>query len=70
MPSRLPPVRSGKKVPMDSIVHGVETTVIDLGLSRMNADHSDGERIHWTPLEEEIFEGEGLSTSNSELYAY
>ncbi|KAJ7180380.1 other/Haspin protein kinase [Mycena crocata] len=45
---------------MDDPVHGVHATVIDLGLSRMDAgDGSGGEMVHWTPFEEEIFMGEG-----------
>jgi serine/threonine-protein kinase haspin len=47
---------------MDDPVHGVRATLIDLGLSRMDAgDGSGGEKVHWTPFEEEIFEGEGRS---------
>lgn len=43
---------------MDHLVHGVKATVIDLGLARMDAgDFSTN--IRWTPLDEEIFEGEG-----------
>ncbi len=49
-------------LPMDDRSHGVEVTLIDLGLSRMDAgDGSGGEMVHWTPFEEEVFEGEGLS---------
>ncbi|KAF8213832.1 hypothetical protein K438DRAFT_1955931 [Mycena galopus ATCC 62051] len=45
---------------MDDPVHGVRATLIDLGLSRMDAgDGSGGEMVHWTPFEEEIFQGEG-----------
>ncbi|KAJ6538553.1 hypothetical protein DFH09DRAFT_1398431 [Mycena vulgaris] len=45
---------------MDDAVHGVSATLIDLGLSRMDAgDGSGGEKVHWTPFEEEIFMGEG-----------
>ncbi|KAJ7639096.1 hypothetical protein FB45DRAFT_827867 [Roridomyces roridus] len=45
---------------MDDAVHGVRATLIDLGLSRMDAgDGSGGETVHWTPFEEEIFMGEG-----------
>ncbi|KAJ7653466.1 hypothetical protein B0H17DRAFT_1214644 [Mycena rosella] len=45
---------------MDDAVHGVRATLIDLGLSRMDAgDGSGGEKVHWTPFEEEIFMGEG-----------
>lgn len=47
---------------MDDITHGVLATVIDLGLSRMDAgDGGDGERVHWTPFDEEVFMGEGNS---------
>ncbi|KAJ7498652.1 hypothetical protein FB451DRAFT_1202626 [Mycena latifolia] len=45
---------------MDDAIHGVRATLIDLGLSRMDAgDGSGGEKVHWTPFEEEIFMGEG-----------
>lgn len=44
---------------MDHIAHGVEITVIDLGLARMNSASEDEIQTHWTPFEEEIFEGEG-----------
>ncbi|KAH9965795.1 hypothetical protein BC827DRAFT_767522 [Russula dissimulans] len=47
-------------LPMDRLVHGVKATVIDLGLARMDARLDDGStEIRWTPLDEEIFEGEG-----------
>lgn len=59
IPSRTPQVSPGKKLPMDHLAHGIETTIIDLGLSRMNSDDSDRDHVHWTPLEKEIFEGEG-----------
>ncbi|KAJ3544689.1 hypothetical protein NMY22_g2690 [Coprinellus aureogranulatus] len=45
---------------MDDLEHGVQATIIDLGLSRMDAgDGADGRRVQWTPLDEEIFTGEG-----------
>ncbi|CAA7260064.1 unnamed protein product [Cyclocybe aegerita] len=48
------------RVFMDDLSHGVQTTIIDLGLSRMDAgDGSDGARVHWTPFDEEVFMGEG-----------
>ncbi|KAF7970796.1 hypothetical protein HWV62_23082 [Athelia sp. TMB] len=40
---------------MNDICHGVEATIIDLGLARMNGS----EGVHWTPFDAEIFEGEG-----------
>lgn len=40
---------------MNHISHGVEATIIDLGLARMNG----GEGTQWTPFDAEIFEGEG-----------
>lgn len=47
---------------MDDISHGVQTTIIDLGLSRMDAgDGDDGNSVHWTPFDEEVFMGEGRS---------
>jgi serine/threonine-protein kinase haspin len=47
--------KSKSKVPMNDPSHGVEATIIDLGLARMNG----GEEVHWTPFDDEIFEGEG-----------
>ena len=41
---------------MDAPAHGVLVTIIDLGLARMDAD---ARGAHWTPLDPEIFEGEG-----------
>lgn len=46
---------------MDDRLHGVEATIIDLGLSRMDAgDGGDGDRVHWTPFDDEVFMGEGM----------
>ena len=56
---QVPRMAHGQKVPMDDIAHGIETTIIDLGLSRMDSDSAEVEQVHWTPLEDEIFEGEG-----------
>ncbi|KAK0190807.1 hypothetical protein F5146DRAFT_569379 [Armillaria mellea] len=45
---------------MDDKCHGVQVTLIDLGLSRMDAgDGCGGEMIHWTPFDKEIFQGGG-----------
>jgi len=45
---------------MDDLSHGVEATIIDLGLSRMDAgDGGCGDNVHWTPFDEEVFMGEG-----------
>ncbi|KAM6496068.1 hypothetical protein JOM56_008774 [Amanita muscaria] len=45
---------------MDNPAHGVQATIIDLGLSRMDASDSNGlERVYWTPIDEEVFMGEG-----------
>ncbi|KAG6878574.1 hypothetical protein C0993_003029 [Termitomyces sp. T159_Od127] len=56
-------VRSNLKpsrVYMDDPLHGVRATLIDLGLSRMDAGDGDGgEMVHWTPFEDEVFMGEG-----------
>lgn len=52
------------RLPMDDRAHGVQATLIDLGLSRMDAGDGDGgEKVHWTPFEEEVFMGEGVSLS-------
>ncbi|KAF8969432.1 hypothetical protein BDZ97DRAFT_243732 [Flammula alnicola] len=48
------------RVWMDDASHGVQATVIDLGLSRMDAgDGGDGDLVHWTPFDQEVFMGEG-----------
>ncbi|KAH7887554.1 hypothetical protein F5I97DRAFT_1861246 [Phlebopus sp. FC_14] len=47
------------KLPMDDAGSGVKVTIIDLGLSRMDAEDGLGARVYWTPFDEEIFEGEG-----------
>jgi serine/threonine-protein kinase haspin len=45
---------------MDDPSHGVRATIIDLGLSRMDAGDNKGDIVtHWTPFEEETFMGEG-----------
>ena len=46
---------------MDDPRFGVKITIIDLGLSRMDATDDRGRITYWTPFEEEIFEGEGMS---------
>ncbi|PFH51288.1 hypothetical protein AMATHDRAFT_3141 [Amanita thiersii Skay4041] len=56
--------RSSLKIPepqyMDDIASGIQATVIDLGLARMDATDSTGqEKVYWTPFDEEIFMGEG-----------
>lgn len=52
--------RSHKRAPMDDQDHGVEVTIIDLGLSRMDAgDGSNGTKVQWTPIDDEVFMGEG-----------
>ena len=49
---------------MDDPDHGVLVTIIDLGLARMDAHNADGHHIHWTPFDEEVFEGEGASSGS------
>ncbi|KAH7930725.1 hypothetical protein BV22DRAFT_1000095 [Leucogyrophana mollusca] len=51
--------KKAKKMPMDDVRFGVKATIIDLGLSRMDALDGEGSKTYWTPFEEEIFEGEG-----------
>ncbi|KAF8507850.1 hypothetical protein BU17DRAFT_57126 [Hysterangium stoloniferum] len=46
-------------IAMDHPSHGVVTTIIDLGLARMDAVDPSGISVHWTPLDELIFQGEG-----------
>jgi len=57
--SKCPPSR----VAMDDNRFGVKVTIIDLGLSRMNAADAQGSKIYWTPFDSEIFEGEGKLVS-------
>lgn len=54
-------VNSGaKRLAMDHLHHGVQVTIIDLGLSRMDAgDGSQKDNVQWTPFDDEIFMGEG-----------
>lgn len=47
------------RVFMDDPENGVQATIIDLGLSRM--DGSNKIDVHWTPFDEEVFMGEGMS---------
>lgn len=49
---------SSKRQAMDDQIHGVQATVIDLGLARMSG-HDGATEPTWTPFDEEIFEGEG-----------
>ncbi len=50
---------------MDDRSHGIQATIIDLGLSRMDAgDGGDGEPVYWTPFDEEVFMGEGTKPFN------
>ncbi|KAI0276305.1 hypothetical protein BGY98DRAFT_986292 [Russula aff. rugulosa BPL654] len=56
--SRKSPSTTDAWLSMDHLVHGVKATVIDLGLARMDAGDGSTD-IRWTPLDEEIFEGEG-----------
>ncbi|EIW61678.1 uncharacterized protein TRAVEDRAFT_163113 [Trametes versicolor FP-101664 SS1] len=51
--------RRKSRTSMDDAAHGVLVTVIDLGLARMDAHDAGGHRVHWTPFDEETFEGEG-----------
>ncbi|KAG1761367.1 hypothetical protein EDD22DRAFT_804676 [Suillus occidentalis] len=51
--------KAGGKLRMDDVRFGVKATVIDLGLSRMETTDAQGSKTYWTPLDEEIFEGEG-----------
>ncbi|OSD04637.1 hypothetical protein PYCCODRAFT_1386882 [Trametes coccinea BRFM310] len=58
----IPAKTSGRRktrVSMDDVDHGVLVTIIDLGLARMDAHDGNGHHIHWTPFDEETFEGEG-----------
>ncbi|KAH8118464.1 hypothetical protein DFH11DRAFT_1503102 [Phellopilus nigrolimitatus] len=49
-------INTQSSVYMDDPSHGVQSTIIDLGLSRIDSGHKDP---YWTPFTEENFEGEG-----------
>lgn len=52
--------KAKRQLYMDDLGHGVQATVIDLGLSRMDAgDGHDGNEVQWTPFDDEVFMGEG-----------
>ncbi|KAA1466590.1 hypothetical protein DENSPDRAFT_811728 [Dentipellis sp. KUC8613] len=57
IPSK-PSSRKAGAMTMDHPSIGIKATIIDLGLARMDGG-SDTTAIHWTPFDEEIFEGEG-----------
>jgi serine/threonine-protein kinase haspin len=46
------------KAPMDDLRHGLKATIIDLGFSRMGEGNGK-KMIHWTPIDDDVFEGEG-----------
>lgn len=48
-------------ISLDDVRLGVKTTIIDLGLSRMDAIDSEGQKTYWSPFDEDIFDGEGAS---------
>ena len=56
VPSSSLPKQNTTPPSMDDYNSGVITTIIDLGLSRMDASQTE---VHWTPFEPEVFEGEG-----------
>ncbi|KAL4076180.1 hypothetical protein J3A83DRAFT_4225444 [Scleroderma citrinum] len=58
VPTRRSHIKTAK-VPMDDPHSGVKITIIDLGLSRMDATDCRGRMAYWTPFDEDIFEGEG-----------
>ena len=51
--------RRKTRMSMDDPDHGVLVTIIDLGLARMDAHDGTAAGVHWTPFDEEVFEGEG-----------
>ncbi|GAW05079.1 other haspin protein kinase [Lentinula edodes] len=55
-----PARKHSTKTHMDDSSMGIEVTLIDLGLARMDAgDGQGGEMIHWTPFDEDVFTSEG-----------
>ena len=55
---------------MDDDVHGVQATIIDLGLARMDSHERDNSAVHWTTFEPEVFEGEGILFTHDNNAAY
>jgi hypothetical protein len=56
---------------MDDPSHGVRATIIDLGLSRMDAGDNKGDIVtHWTPFEEETFMGEGKLLFYARMFCF
>ncbi|KAI0720324.1 hypothetical protein C8T65DRAFT_716067 [Cerioporus squamosus] len=51
--------RRKTRTAMDDPDNGVLVTIIDLGLARMDSHAGAGDSVHWTPFDEETFEGEG-----------
>lgn len=51
--------RRKTRISMDDADHGVVVTIIDLGLARMDSHGGTTASVHWTPFDEETFEGEG-----------
>ena len=49
----------GEKVYMDDLSHGVQSTIIDLGLARIDPEGQGDDTAFWTPFTDDIFEGEG-----------
>ncbi|OSX59451.1 hypothetical protein POSPLADRAFT_1067204 [Postia placenta MAD-698-R-SB12] len=58
-PPPKPSLKATMKTSMDDVVHGVEATIIDLGLARMDTTDTDQIETYWTQFDEEVFEGEG-----------
>ncbi|KAJ3853117.1 other/Haspin protein kinase [Lentinula lateritia] len=55
-----PARKHSTKTHMDDLSMGIQVTLIDLGLARMDAgDGQGGEMIHWTPFDEDVFTSEG-----------
>ena len=49
----------GESLYMDDPVHGVQATIIDLGLARIDSNPNGEGQTYWTHFDAEIFEGEG-----------
>jgi serine/threonine-protein kinase haspin len=44
---------------MDDKAHGIEVTLIDLGLARMETGEGKSVETLWTPFDDETFDGKG-----------
>lgn len=52
-------LQDGETMYMDDPAHGVQATIIDLGLARIDRNLNGEGQTYWTHFDPVIFEGEG-----------